>query len=112
MGMKKMIEVPLREYEELVRDSEKLRIIAEMAMRASKDGGRKAGLSLNNILLIAGYWSADKESVCSRDGFSDKPVAPAQIKPEVHMDNAKIAKRISEAMNGIHFQINGGMTNE
>ncbi len=110
--MKNKIEVPLHEYEELVRDSEKLRIIAEMAMRASKDGDRKAGLSLNNILLIAGYWSVNKESVCSRDGFSDKPVAPAQIKPEVHMDNAKIAKRISEAMNGIHFQVNGGLVNE
>lgn len=108
----KKIEVPLHEYEELVRDSEKLRIIAEMAMKASNDGSHKAGLSLNNILLIAGYRSVDKETVCSRDGFSDKSVAPAQIKPQVHIDNAKIAKRISEAMNGMHFQINGGMTNE
>lgn len=106
------IEVPLHEYEELVRDSEKLRIIAEMAMRASKNGSRKAGLSLNNILLIAGYQIADKEPVCSRDDFYDKAVAPAQIRPDVHVDSAKIAKRISEAMNGIHFQINGGMTNE
>lgn len=110
--MKNKIEVPLHEYEELVRDSEKLRIIAEMAMKASKDGSRKAGLSLNNILLIAGYQIPDKKPVCSIDDFFDKPVAPAQIRPEAHVDSAKIAKRISEAMNGIHFQVNGGMTNE
>lgn len=110
--MKNKIEVPLHEYEELVRDSEKLRIIAEMAMRTSNGGGRKAGLSLNNILLIAGYRSTNKESACSGDSFSDKPVTPAQIKPEMHVDSVKIAKRISEAMNGMHFQVNGGLVNE
>lgn len=104
MKANKMINVPLREYEEMVRDSEKLRVITEMAIRAKRNAGRGIGLSLNDVLLISGYYIPDKDnhSVCNRNDFSDKPVAPAQkICPHktdsVSLDPTTISGALKEA---------------
>lgn len=110
--MENRIEVPLHEYEELVRDSERLRIVTEKAVRTRK---YRPTMEIDFILLVTGYQDiSGRPEKCYNPNthLGSKPITPAQIKPEVSIDSAKIAKRISEAMNGIHFQVNGGMTNE
>lgn len=110
MGTERMIEVPLHEYEELVRDSERLRIITERAARAARK--MHPGIETGFILLVAGYQETSKEDTRNHGPQSGKAVAPAQqVRPEIYIDRDKLTERIAKSMQDIERHL-GGTANE
>jgi len=105
MGADKMVNVPLHEYEEMVRDSERLRIITEKAIRKRKYGPM---MEIDFILLVTGYQdvSSRPEKCYNSNTHFGKPVAPAQ-----HIDRDKLTERIAKSMHDIERHL-GGTANE
>lgn len=88
--MENMISVPLHEYEELVRDSEKLRIITEMAMST-----REPRIERTDVLRVAGYKDIN---IKSEKRFGE-PIAPAQrIRPDKTDSMPSVSMTISNAL--------------
>ena len=107
MGMERTIEVPLHEYEELVRDSERLRIITEKAVRTRKCGPT---MEIDFVLLVAGYQdvSSRPEKCYNPNTHFGKSVAPAQqVRPEFYIDKDKLTERIVKSMQEIERHLGG-----
>lgn len=92
MGTERMIEVPLHEYEELVRDSERLRIITEKAVGAAK---RKFQIQASSILEVAGYRIPEADHI-----------APAQkIRPDKTGSTPSVSLTVPEALKEVIYEI-------